>query len=410
MKADLDKEMAARGFDAIVVMGPALENHSLAYMTNQANLLDGIVLKKLGEPEVLICGPMEREEAAKSGLPVKTYSDFHYPQHVRETRSAFEGYLKMMAEIFSYYNVSGTVSFYGLGNPGSSFVLLNRLMNDLPTIRVTGEPEAGIFDKVYATKDSAEFVRLKAVAELTNRVMADTVSYLIGHEVNTNRLTKVDGVPLKIKDVKAFVRQRLLEAGLEAADGLIFAIGRDGAIPHSQGNDDDDLILGQPIVFDLFPRELGGGYFHDMTRTFCLGYASQEIEVLYAHVMEVFDAVASQLKAGEPGRRYQTLACDIFEGYGHRTSRSHPGTEEGYVHSLGHGLGLQIHARPRLSEISDDLLEAGQVFTIEPGLYYPDKGIGIRIEDTYYIDGAGIAHSLTPFPRDLVLAIPGVGT
>jgi Xaa-Pro aminopeptidase len=90
---------------------------------------------------------------------------------------------------------------------------------------------------------------------------------------------------------------------------------------------------------------------------------------------------------------------------GHPTIRSNPSTVEGYVHSLGHGLGLQIHSSPRFRSYLDDTIERGQVFTVEPGLYYPDRGFGIRIEDTIYVDDNGEFHSLTPFPKDLVIPI-----
>jgi Xaa-Pro aminopeptidase len=163
------------------------------------------------------------------------------------------------------------------------------------------------------------------------------------------------------------------------------------------------VLLGKSIVFDLFPRELGGGYFHDMTRTFCLGYAPPEIQQAYDQVMQAFTEVVSTLQVDEQTGKYQNLACDIFEEHGHKTSRSDPGTLEGYVHSLGHGLGLQIHSRPSFRDNSKDLIQVGQVFTIEPGLYYPDKGYGVRIEDTLLVDQDGKFQSLTPFPKDLII-------
>jgi Xaa-Pro aminopeptidase len=77
------------------------------------------------------------------------------------------------------------------------------------------------------------------------------------------------------------------------------------------------------------------------------------------------------------------------------------------VHSLGHGLGLNVHEAPRLSDKSSDTLAPGNVFTIEPGLYYPERGLGVRIEDTVYFDETGTLHTLTNFPYDLVLPLKG---
>jgi Xaa-Pro aminopeptidase len=99
--------------------------------------------------------------------------------------------------------------------------------------------------------------------------------------------------------------------------------------------------------------------------------------------------------------------CELFEKRGHETLRTNPQVRNGYVHSLGHGVGLEIHERPTLSDYpgNDDTLEPGAVFTFEPGLYYPDKGgWGMRIEDIYRVTDDGRIENMTNYPRDLVLA------
>jgi Xaa-Pro aminopeptidase len=397
--------MQSRQFDAIVVMGHATENYALNYMTNGAALTEGIVVKKRDEAPVLICGSMEREEAAKSGLTIETFNDYNLFQLAQEEGSIFEARLKMMVAIFERHGLQGKVSFYGLGDPGQSYVMLTRLSQMLPDITITGETETSIFDEAFTTKDGDELTALRSVAERTNQVMAETVDFVKGHRVKDSRLVKDDDSPLTVGDVKQYVRMRLIYHRLEEADGMIFAVGRDGGVPHSRGEDSDVLELGRCIVFDLFPRDLGGGYFHDMTRTFCLGYAPPEIQHAYDQVRMTFDEVMKALAIGEKAARYQELTCELLEEMGHPTIRSNSNTQEGYVHSLGHGLGLQIHARPRLSPVSTETVQPGQVFTVEPGLYYPSKGYGVRIEDTVYADRDGTFHSLTPFPKDLVIPV-----
>lgn len=404
MKSDLDRLMQERGFDAIIVMGDIEGNHALTYLTNGAKVTGGIVLKKRGEQPVLLCSSMERDEAAKSGLPVVTYSDFDLYGLIKEYGSVFEAYLRMMVALFERYQVGGAVSFYGLGDPGRSFMMLNRLAEMLPGITVTGETETSLFDEAYATKDADEIKALRSVAERTNAAMGDVVAFLKSHQVQDSTLVKADGSPLTIGDVKRYLRGRLLEVELEDLGETIFAIGRDAGVPHSRGEEGDPLKLGHSIIFDLFPRPLGGGYYHDMTRTFCLGYAPDEVKQAYDQVMHIFNDVMEALAAGERCSRYQEMTCDFFEGQGHKTIRSDPATIEGYVHSLGHGLGLQIHSTPRLSSVSEDTIRPGQVFTVEPGLYYPDKGFGVRIEDTVYVDERGEVHSLTTFPKELVIS------
>ncbi len=405
MRSDLDKLMKSRGFDAIVVMGEAEENHPLYYITQGAKVTHGIVLKMLGSEPILICYPMERDEAAKSGLKVMTTTEFDLPALLKETGNAFEAQLQMMARIFDHFGVKGMVSFYGLGDIGQSFVMLSRLSERLPDVKITGEAEATIFDEAYETKDADEMARIRSVAERTNAVMAKVVDFIRGHAAKDKQLVKADGEPLTVGGVKRFVRGRLLEHGLEESGDMIFAIGRDAGVPHSRGEDGDPLELGKSIIFDLFPREIGGGYFHDMTRTFCIGYAPPEVEQAYKQVMQAFNAVMDRLEVGEKASSYQELTCDVFEEYGHKTIRSAPGTEEGYVHSLGHGLGLEIHAGFRFSSISEDVIRPGQIFSVEPGLYYPERGYGVRIEDTVYVDEQGKIHSLSPFSKELVIPI-----
>jgi Xaa-Pro aminopeptidase len=84
-------------------------------------------------------------------------------------------------------------------------------------------------------------------------------------------------------------------------------------------------------------------------------------------------------------------------------------TQIGYCHSLGHGLGLNVHETPFLSQLdsNNDMIEPGSVFTIEPGLYYPDRGMGVRLEDTYWMRPDGELERLSNFPTDLVLEMRG---
>jgi len=182
-------------------------------------------------------------------------------------------------------------------------------------------------------------------------------------------LIRPDGSPLTIGEVKRRINLWLAERGVENPDGTIFAIGRDSAVPHSAGTPTDLLRLGQTIIFDIFPCEAGGGYFYDFTRTWCLGYAPDEALALFEDVSAVYHHIRSQMRLGAPCKDYQPMAWDLFEARGHPTQRSQPGTLEGYVHGLGHGVGLQVHESPSFSIFSPDSerLEPGVVITVEPG-------------------------------------------
>ena len=167
------------------------------------------------------------------------------------------------------------------------------------------------------------------------------------------------------------------------------------------------VALGKTIVFDIFPREAGGGYFFDMTRTFCLGYAPPEVEEAYRDVCECTERLIKTYEIGTEAKYYQQMTCEFFESRGHPTIASDTKTEAGYVHSVGHGLGLAIHEEPRFSDVptNTDVLEPGHTFTCEPGLYYPDRGFGVRIEDVIWIDPDGTVHNLTDFSKELVIEV-----
>jgi Xaa-Pro aminopeptidase len=167
------------------------------------------------------------------------------------------------------------------------------------------------------------------------------------------------------------------------------------------------LRLGQTIIFDIFPCEPGGGYFHDFTRTWCLGYAPEEALALYEDVRFVFQTVMNELRVGVPTRQVMRRACQLFEERGHPTQRSDPQTQEGFVHGLGHGVGLNIHERPQFGMFASESerLLPGMVMTVEPGLYYPKREMGVRLEDTIWVRPDGQVETLVEYPLDFVLSM-----
>jgi Xaa-Pro aminopeptidase len=195
---------------------------------------------------------------------------------------------------------------------------------------------------------------------------------------------------------------------VDAENGTIFAIGHDAGVPHSRGNARDPLKLGQTIVYDIFPAEPGGGYFFDFTRTWCLGYAPDEVEQAYADVLATFKGVVKALRPGELARAYQALTCQMLEARGHPTIGSDPTTTSGYVHSIAHGVGLHIHEAPSFADTptNHQRLEPGMVVTIEPGVYYPERGYGIRIEDCLWLNPKNLKfETLATYKKDLVLPV-----
>jgi Xaa-Pro aminopeptidase len=111
-----------------------------------------------------------------------------------------------------------------------------------------------------------------------------------------------------------------------------------------------------------------------------------------------------EIEANMAFRDLQETTCDLFEAQGHMTIRKDPLSDQGYVHSIGHGIGLNIHEDP-FARPPEAVLKPGVIVTIEPGLYYPDRGMGCRLEDSVYVHQDGRMEILAEYPLDLVLPI-----
>ena len=411
MKADLDCLMQARRLDALIVMGGEEFNTVRYYLSEGAHITHGTIFKLCGQPPLLVCNRMEIEEAQKSGLTVQTDAELGYADITRAAKGdGLKATVDFWAKILTGLGLSeGRIGLYGAWQVNKTIALYRRLEMEMSQYEFVAEAESTLFDEAMLTKDAAEIRRLRSVAERTNAVMELAWEYIAGLQADGEYLLNEDGRRAAIGDVKQLVRRELMARGLEDT-GMIFAQGRDGGFPHSRGKDDMPLQIGQAIVFDLFPRERGGGYHHDMTRTWCIGHAPPEVQTAYDEVMTAFDISLEAFGIGKPAHLMQDAVLDYFEAAGHPTARSAPRTMEGYMHSLGHGVGIDIHERPSISHLRrDDRLQAGNVLTIEPGLYYPERGFGLRVEDTFVVDEGGELVSLTPFRKDLVIPLKSVG-
>ncbi len=408
MKSDLDALMQAKKLDALLVIGNAEHNPPMYYLTGGGHVNNATLIKKRGEEAVLFCNDMERDEAAQSGLKIVPYSSYNYEALLKEAYgdpalAAAIRYKRM----FTDQGVHGRVGIYGNTDLGSAFAIFTHLQKLMPEFQLVGETrDDSLFIKAMETKDETEVARIRKMGKITTQVVGRVAEYLTGCDVRADEvLLKEDGSPLTVSDVKSKINLWLAELGAENPEGTIFAIGRDAGVPHSSGTPTDLLRLGQTIIFDIYPCEAGGGYFYDFTRTWSLGYATPETQKLYDEVKSVFDKAMENFDLNTPFKNLNRFVCEEFEGMGHKSPLNTQAPVEGYVHSLGHGLGLNVHERPwsELTAADDNILKPGVVMTIEPGLYYPEKGMGVRIEDSLWVRPDGKVEILAEYPDDFVL-------
>lgn len=408
MKSDLDKFMKQHDVDVLLITGGAQHNPAMTYFTGTAHVSDAFLIKKRGSAPILFHYPMEREEAAKSALNLVSLSRFPVSELLKETGGNYlDAMVLRLKRMLADLNIhSGRMAIYGKEEIGPLYALLNGLEKVMPGIQVTGFLRDEILLNTMMTKDVDEIAHIREMGRVTTAVVGRTADYITGHSTSGDLVVHKDGSPVTIGEIKNLINLWLAEYGVENPEGTIFAIGRDAGIPHSVGTPSDPLKLGQTIVYDIYPCEAGGGYFYDFTRTWSLGYATDEVQALYDQVKQVFDTLVNELKVNAPFSSYQERTCELFEVMGHQTIRTNPAVEEGYVHSLGHGIGLKVHEKPWSSSTistSTDILAPGATFTLEPGLYYPSRGMGVRIEDSFVVTPDGRFEILADYSKDLVL-------
>lgn len=201
------------------------------------------------------------------------------------------------------------------------------------------------------------------------------------------------GKILTSETIKKSIRKVLIKNDLIDIEGMIVSSGAHSAIPHHSG--EGEIRPGDPIIIDIFPKNLDNYYAADMTRTYVKGEPKDEFKKMYEAVLAAQEKAISLVKPGMKTKEIYEAAKEelVVRGF-------HAG-EKGFTHGLGHGLGLDIHEAPSLKSVSEDVLVIGDIITIEPGLYYPEIG-GVRIEDVLVVTKKGYKN-LTNYPKSYLI-------
>lgn len=215
---------------------------------------------------------------------------------------------------------------------------------------------------------------------------------------NILQSSRIDGQFLRYNNeiltseyIKTQVQINLLQQNYSNPAGMIIASREQGACPHDEGS--GPIYANEAIVVDMFPRNNATGYYADMTRTFVKGEPSQALQEQYAAVLQVQAGAVERIAVGTACKDVHSYCVNEFSRLGFTTTN-----EEGFTHSTGHGVGLDLHEAPRLGN-SPDVLAPGSVVTVEPGLYYKAIG-GVRIEDVVVIHPNGTRENLNTYPKN----------
>ncbi len=393
---------------------------------------------------------MAERSASGSGLPLLFYADgYKFPDVYHLTRflapdpiialedgseivvvanALEEGRVRKQSRATSVFNIDAfgakELSAKGVGRDELDANVIARFLTSRGTKRVAVAPYfplgmaerlRGLGVELVVANELGERRRAKrddeiAALEQTQRATEDAwargVDAVGRASIKKDGALELDGEVFTAERLRAIVEGRLLELGC-VSEGAIIAPGPQAADPHMIGT--GPLRANEPIVMDIFPQHKTTRYYADMTRTISKGKPADEILEMYDVVRRAQDEGIQALRPGVTGREVHELVEDVIWAAGYDTLR--PGQQRGtrrdgelprgFIHGTGHGVGLEIHEAPSVGRGGTKPLAAGDVVTVEPGVYDPEIG-GVRLEDMLVITETG-SRNLTRAPRELIV-------
>lgn len=372
----LDAAMKKCGADAFVHYATG-EDADMRYLTRFVMHDSFVFFKRRRQPGTIIVPLMEAERASRESIAaVMTRTQAGLPDISKKEKDPWKAAAQM---------ITGQTGKILLVSPTLPAALLRALEESARVV-----VDKGTVEQVRAKKTPEEIRLIQAVQKKTGRAMDLGISLISNATVRQGVLFH-EGAPLTAELVRIAIHKQLMDDGCRAVETII-SCGEDTAFPHIIGS--GPLRPHTPIVIDMFPRDEVSGYYADMTRTISKGKPDLQISDMYAAVQEAQQIGISHIKAGVPGADAHNAVVDYFK------SRGYESDTRGFIHNLGHGVGLQVHELPTVGP-AGGVLEAGFIVTVEPGLYYPGVG-GVRLEDIGAVCAKHFA-DFTKFEEKLVV-------
>jgi Xaa-Pro aminopeptidase len=372
----LDRVMKKSGAAAYAMIGSS-EYADMRYLTRFITTDPILYVRRVGERGWVVVSQMEYTRAQQEALTmVMTRADAGLFRFLEEEKDRWRALARMIAEL-----AEGKI----LIPPDFPYVLGYHLETLTGVI-----PDTGTVVSMRARKSRREVLAIEKVQHSAERAMAHAIDSIRRSKSRNGMLWLGDKL-LTSERLRSEMHVMLMHEGCSVRD-TILSCGRDTAIPHNKGA--GLLIEGEPIVIDIFPRSEQTGYHSDMSRTVVKGEPGQEIGEMFDAVKTAQDLAASLIKPGVTGEEVHQAVVDLFASRGYGTKG------EGFIHNLGHGVGLEVHELPSLGP-GGGPLKRGNVITNEPGLYYAKVG-GVRLEDIGVVTRTGY-RTITELPRELVI-------
>lgn len=378
----LDEKMDELGLDAYLLYDSSASDTNLYYLTSFF-AGDPFLFVRSAAESTIVVSSMERQRAAQSSRVDRVQTREEYLGYT-STAKGDEAATELVASVLRTTNAKR------VGVDRSFSVLLaDRLRGKGYEVQSL----SGAVESLREVKNAGELREIEAAQRACETALENALSMLRQSTVVADEL-HFEGVVLTSERLRASLGCSLIRLGCTASDTIVSS-GAESAIPHLPGS--GPVRPDTAIVFDIFPQSVQSRYNADMSRTVVRGEPPRELVEMYDAVLGAQDVAFGVLKPGVTGAEVHATVVDFFEQRGFKTDIK---KGYGFIHSTGHGVGLEVHELPYIGK-TGGTLQPGNVITIEPGLYYPGVG-GVRLEDVAVITERGYTN-LTHFEKKLVI-------
>lgn len=378
----LDRKIAELQLDGYAQYAASSQDANLYYLTSFLAEDPFLFLRSSGQ-SLLVISSMEKARAVRSSIADRVQAREDFQRDSRETEGD-RTTPNMIASVLKEYKIKrlGVNADFPVG-----------LADELRRAGYELKPISGPIESLRSIKTARELKLMQQVQRASEKALASALTILARSKISGDTL-RYDGQVLTSERLKSVIGCSLINNACTSED-VIASSGDDSALPHLTGS--GPVKASSAIVFDVFPQSIASRYHADMSRTVLRGDAPSELSDMYTAVQEAQNVAVEMLRPGISGAEVHLAVADHFEQSGFQTDLDNG---RGFIHSTGHGLGLEVHELPFLSK-RGELLEKGNVVTVEPGLYYPGIG-GVRLEDVAVITHNG-HRTITQFPKEFVV-------
>ena len=366
---ELERRLKGMDVDALLLVSDSIHDANMFYLTNFL-APDPFVYLRKERSEFIIVSQMEFGRAKKESKirDVRSAAEYGMPELLKKYREPQKARSELLKDALNKEGVKR------IAVPGNFPFFIASELHDFEIVPVR------LLEELRGVKNQAEIESIKMAQRACESAMHVAIDAIRKAKIDKDVLS------LTAEEVKFIIEHTLIKQGC-GADDIIVASGEQASDPHCSGS--GALKINTPIIIDIFPYLKKERYHADMTRTVLRGAPTKEIEEMYRAVLGAQNIAISKIRAGVTGKEVHEAVCDLFQERGYE-----------FIHSTGHGVGLEVHEAPSLAEDRTEL-KVGNVITVEPGLYDPEVG-SVRLEDLVVVTANG-CKNLTRFPKQLVI-------